>query len=164
MLAGHDSTAMSLSWLLYDLARNPGDQKRVREEVLAVKAQSSTPDYLTTNDFEAMTFTNAVIKASNDMAFFLSFSYIMLQETLRLHPIAFMLPRVADQDDVIPLATPVTGQNGEQISQIPIKKGQNILMAVYTYNRCAFLPIEYKAMTPNYFLKFRISHVRPTPY
>ncbi|KAF8900292.1 cytochrome P450 [Gymnopilus junonius] len=118
MLAGHDSTAMSLSWLLYDLARNPEDQKRVREEVLAMKAQSPTPDCLGVNDFEAMTFTNAVIK-----------------ETLRLHPIAFMLPRIANQDDIIPLASPITTKSGERISEIPIREGQSIYMAVYTYNR-----------------------------
>jgi cytochrome P450 len=62
MLAGHDSTAMSLSWLLYDLARNPEDQKRVREEVAHVKAQSANPDCLGVADFDGMTYTNAVIR------------------------------------------------------------------------------------------------------
>ena len=62
MLAGHDSTAMSLSWLLYDLARHPEDQKRVREEVARVKAQSVTPDCLGIADFDGMTYTNAVIR------------------------------------------------------------------------------------------------------
>jgi cytochrome P450 len=62
MLAGHDSTAMSLSWLLYDLARNPEDQKRVREEVARVKVQSANPDCLSVADFDGMTYTNAVIR------------------------------------------------------------------------------------------------------
>ncbi|KAF8959165.1 cytochrome P450 [Flammula alnicola] len=118
MLAGHDSTAMSLSWLLYDLSLNPEDQKRVREEIVSVKSQSDTPDCLGIVDFEAMTYTNAVIR-----------------ETLRLHPIAFMLPRMAAEDDVIPLATPITTKTGERLSEIPIKKGQSIYMAIYTYNR-----------------------------
>ncbi|KIM36515.1 hypothetical protein M413DRAFT_449068 [Hebeloma cylindrosporum] len=118
MLAGHESTAMSLSWLLYDLARNPEDQKRVRQEVSRVKAQSANPDCLSDMDFDGMTYTNAVIR-----------------ETLRLHPIAFMLPRVAATDDVIPLATPITTKTGERISKIPIKKGQNLYLAVYAYNR-----------------------------
>ena len=64
MLAGHDSTAMSLSWLLYDLARNPEDQKRVREEVARIKAQSANPDCLGVVDFDSMTYTNAVIRVS----------------------------------------------------------------------------------------------------
>ena len=62
MLAGHDSTAMSLSWLFYDLARNPEDQKRVREEVTRVRAHSSDPDCLGVVDFDSMTYTNAVIR------------------------------------------------------------------------------------------------------
>ena len=62
MLAGHDSTAMSLSWLLYDLALHPDDQIRVREEIRSVKSQGLTPDCLGVADFEAMTYTNAVIR------------------------------------------------------------------------------------------------------
>lgn len=62
MLAGHDSTAMSLSWLLYDLALHPDDQIRVREEIRNVKSQSLTPDCLGVVDFESMTYTNAVIR------------------------------------------------------------------------------------------------------
>ncbi|KJA15630.1 hypothetical protein HYPSUDRAFT_194030 [Hypholoma sublateritium FD-334 SS-4] len=118
MLAGHDSTAMSLSWLLYDLALHPDDQIRVREEIRTIKSQSLTPDCLGVVDFESMTYTNAVIR-----------------ETLRLHPIAFMLPRIAAEDDVIPLANPITTKTGKIMHEIPIKKGQSIYMAVYTYNR-----------------------------
>lgn len=46
-----------------------------------------------------------------------------------------MLPRVAAEDDVIPLANPITSTTGQIITEIPIKKGQNIYMAIYTYNR-----------------------------
>jgi hypothetical protein len=50
-----------------------------------------------------------------------------------------MLPRMAAVDDVIPLATPIMTKTGERISKIPIKKGQNLYLAVYTYNRFIFL-------------------------
>jgi hypothetical protein len=49
-----------------------------------------------------------------------------------------MLPRVAAVDDVIPLATPITTKTGERISEIPIKEGQRLYLAVYTYNRLVF--------------------------
>jgi Cytochrome P450 len=62
MLAGHDSTASSLSWLFLDLARNPEDQQRIREEIAAIRERSLTPEALSIADFDAMTFTNAVIK------------------------------------------------------------------------------------------------------
>lgn len=62
MLAGHDSTASSLSWLFLDLARNLVDQQRIREEITAIRAQSQTPDELSVTDLDAMTYTNAVIK------------------------------------------------------------------------------------------------------
>ena len=55
-----------------------------------------------------------------------------------MHPIAFMLPRMAREDDVIPLATPITTTTGELINEIPIKKGQHLYLAIYTYNRYAF--------------------------
>lgn len=46
-----------------------------------------------------------------------------------------MLPRIAAEDDVIPLANPIIAKTGKIMNEIPIKKGQNIYMAVYTYNR-----------------------------
>ena len=47
-----------------------------------------------------------------------------LQETLRYHPIALGLPRIALKDDVIPLAYPISSTTGETIREIPIKAGQ----------------------------------------
>ena len=63
MLAGHDSTASSLSWLFFDLAKNPEDQRKIREEIATIRSQSQTPDALSVSDLDAMTYTNAVIKA-----------------------------------------------------------------------------------------------------
>ena len=62
MLAGHDSTASSLSWLFLDLARHPKDQQRIREEIASIREKSLTPEALSASDLDAMTFTNAVIK------------------------------------------------------------------------------------------------------
>lgn len=64
MLAGHDSTSVSLSWLLHDLAQHPEDQDRVRQEVRAVRSRAANPDCLGVVDLEAITYANAVIRVS----------------------------------------------------------------------------------------------------
>ena len=42
---------------------------------------------------------------------------------------------MAGQDDVLPLAFPITTVTGEQISSVPIKKGQTIDISICGYNR-----------------------------
>lgn len=54
---------------------------------------------------------------------------------MRLHPIVWGLIRTAGRDDVIPLAYPITTKFGEQISAIPVSKGQNINISICAYNR-----------------------------
>ncbi|KIP01271.1 hypothetical protein PHLGIDRAFT_123499 [Phlebiopsis gigantea 11061_1 CR5-6] len=68
MLAGHETAANTLAWLLWELARHPACQDRLRAEIAGRRREA------------------------------------VLEETLRYHPIAFHIFRVADQDDVIPLA------------------------------------------------------------
>ena len=54
---------------------------------------------------------------------------------MRLHPIVWILRRVAGRDDMIPLAFPITTKSGEQISSVPIKKGTPIDIHIDAYNR-----------------------------
>ncbi|KAG1747117.1 cytochrome P450 [Suillus paluster] len=120
LVAGHDTTASSLTWLLYELSKHPEDQQRIREEIKAARATAEArgDDDLLPNDFNNMTFTNAVIK-----------------EGLRMHPIVPTLLREADSDDVIPLAQPIETKSGKIINEIPISKGQGISASICTYNR-----------------------------
>lgn len=64
MLAGHETTASSLTWLLYELANHPEDQMLIREEINAarVKLRERGDEDFTNADLEAMVFTNAAIK------------------------------------------------------------------------------------------------------
>ena len=57
------------------------------------------------------------------------------QETLRFHPIAYHLHRVAAKDDVIPLSDPVSGVDGSVVSEVPISAGQPIIISICGYNR-----------------------------
>ncbi|KAK0232608.1 cytochrome P450 [Armillaria fumosa] len=76
LLAGHETTATNLSWLLYELAAHPEHQSKIREEV-----KHSYHD-----DYDSLPFLNAVIK-----------------ESLRLHPIVHTPTRTAPHDDILPL-------------------------------------------------------------
>ena len=62
-------------------------------------------------------------------------SYLSVQESMRLHPIVWVLGRVATRDDMIPLAFPITTTSGEQVSSIPVKKGTAIDIAIHVYQR-----------------------------
>ncbi|PBK86305.1 cytochrome P450 [Armillaria gallica] len=115
ILAGRDTTAGTIAWLLYDLSRHPEVQTKVREEISI--ARSKAPGALTWDDYDAMAWLNAVIK-----------------EVLRYHPLVYSLLREASQDDVLPLAEPIITSDGQSCSEIPISKGQVIYASVYTYN------------------------------
>lgn len=120
LVAGHDTTASSLTWLLYELSKHPEDQQRIRNEIKTARANAEAhgDDDLLPSDFNNMNFTNAVIK-----------------EGLRLHPIVPALFREADSDDVIPLSQPTETRSGKIINEIPISKGQGITASICTYNR-----------------------------
>ncbi|PBK86225.1 cytochrome P450 [Armillaria gallica] len=129
IIAGHETTAGTIAWLLYELSRHPDVQMTVREEIAIAK--SNAPGVLTWDDYDAMVWLNAVIK-----------------EVLRYHPLLHGLRREASQDDVLPLAEPIITSAGELCSEIPISKGQVIFASVLPsvwgddaaeWNPCRFL-------------------------
>ncbi|KAK0445854.1 cytochrome P450 [Armillaria borealis] len=116
VIAGHDTTANTMAWLLYELSLHPEDQAKIREEIAQTKLNA--PEALTSNDYDSMVWLNACIK-----------------EALRLHPLLYVLYRESAQDDVLPLAEPITTSDGKLCLQIPVSKGQVVMASVYTYNR-----------------------------
>ncbi|KAG0695495.1 cytochrome P450 [Suillus ampliporus] len=120
LVAGHDTTSSTLTWMLYELSKHPEDQRRIRDEIKAARANAEARGDadLLPSDLSNMAFTNAVIK-----------------EALRIHPIVPTLIREADSDDVIPLAQPIETKSGKIIHEIPISKGQGITASICTYNR-----------------------------
>ncbi|KAF8162463.1 cytochrome P450 [Mycena galopus ATCC 62051] len=85
-MVGHETTAGSLAFILWELARQPAIQDRLRTEVL-----SSGRD-LSYDRIQKLEFLDAVIK-----------------EGLRLHPPSPQTERVALQDDTIPLSNSLPG-------------------------------------------------------
>ncbi len=109
-----------MTWMLYELARHPEYQSKMREEVRAIRArvaERGDSDF-SVSDLDAMPHVLAAMK-----------------EVLRLHPIVYGLIREASRDDVLPLSTPVTTTTGEVVDEIPIPKGTTCQISVWAYNR-----------------------------
>ncbi|KAF7430178.1 hypothetical protein PC9H_005878 [Pleurotus ostreatus] len=116
ILAGHDTTAASIAWILYELAKRPEEQAKVWEEIAHVR--SLNHGELTPADYDSMPFLNAIIK-----------------EGLRYHAISPLLYRNSGVDDVIPLSQPITSSSGDVITEVPVRKGQRIIFCIGSYNR-----------------------------
>lgn len=108
------------------MARHPDWQKRVRDEVRAVRSKLAHRGDagFTLADLESMSVMHATLK-----------------EAMRLHAILPSLERKAGQDDVIPLANPIMTKSGQSISSVPVRKGQQIHICMASYNRCVCPPL-----------------------
>ncbi|THH17464.1 hypothetical protein EW146_g3349 [Bondarzewia mesenterica] len=120
LFAGHETTACTLTWLVYELAHHPEHQTRVREEVNAKRSKitSNGQKDFTATDLENLPFTNAVIK-----------------EALRYHPISPWVTRESIIDDVVPLSEPIMSTSGKMISEVKVTPGQPVLVSTCAYNR-----------------------------
>ncbi|KAJ7194666.1 cytochrome P450 [Mycena pura] len=112
LLAGQDTSANALAWCLYELAKDGDYQQKLRAEIQMSRGSARGMDY------DSMPLLNALLK-----------------ETLRVYPAAAYMDRVASEDSVIPLAYEITTTAGERISQLPVKKGQHIAVAIASYQK-----------------------------
>ena len=84
LVAGYDTTGVTLSWICYELAKNPDLQRRLQEEVDTAyeAAGGKTPDY---NHIQGFTFLDQLI-----------------QESLRLHTVISIQRVVTSPEYTIP--------------------------------------------------------------
>lgn len=61
LLAGHDTSANTLTWFFWELAKHPESQQEIREEIAAVRARISARDFSMT-DLEGMSTMLAGLK------------------------------------------------------------------------------------------------------
>jgi len=114
ILAGHETTAITLFWSLYLLALDPPTQEEVAAEARRA-AGGPAPD------LEQLPLTRAVI-----------------DETLRLYPPAFLIARAAIASDTL--------------AGLPVKKGDNILIAPWLLHRHEKLWREPLSFLPRRFM------------
>ncbi|KAJ2927086.1 hypothetical protein H1R20_g10025, partial [Candolleomyces eurysporus] len=113
LAAGHETTSTSTTWALFAIAKAPEVQAKLRDELLTVSSDNVSMDEL-----NALPYLDAVVR-----------------ETLRIHAPVPSTLRVAVEDDVLPLTTPVTDRNGKVYESIPIRKGQTLFIPVIPINR-----------------------------
>ncbi|KIN94393.1 hypothetical protein M404DRAFT_1008378 [Pisolithus tinctorius Marx 270] len=113
IIAGYETTSVSLTWALLELARNSDIQTKLRTELLAL-GSDPTYDQLTNN----LPYLDAVV-----------------HETLRLHPPLGEFLRQATEDDVIPLSEPVRTKSGRAVNSISVTHGTQIGISAACINR-----------------------------
>ncbi|CAK5271744.1 unnamed protein product [Mycena citricolor] len=113
IFSGQETTASTLTFSLWELARNPELQAELRDEIVSKADIDPDPSVL-----ENMPLLNAFIK-----------------EALRLYPAEASTDRTATVDTVLPMSQPIRTPSGEVISEIRIRKGQLVTAAIGSYQR-----------------------------
>ncbi|KAJ6492127.1 cytochrome P450 [Mycena sanguinolenta] len=109
LVAGHETTANTLAFGLLELARNPEFQKKLREEL------SNRQGNIV---YDSLPLLNAFVK-----------------EVLRVYPAGACRERVALRDDIIPLSEGIVTTAGQHLTQIPIRKGDQVVLGLASYQR-----------------------------
>ena len=105
-----DTTCNTLTFALYEIARNADIQGRLYAEVAEVLAQFSDTDTMEYYLHEHMPYLQAVVK-----------------ETLRLQAVVAHGVFKAGKDNVIPLSKPINTVTGETTNSVAIQKGQHVV-------------------------------------
>ncbi|KAJ7659587.1 cytochrome P450 [Mycena polygramma] len=111
LIAGQDTTANTVAFGLLELAKAPQLQDQLRTEIMSSSRAGGIA-------YDSMPLLNAFIK-----------------ECLRMYPTEAITERSAAQDTVIPLSARITTVTGESLAQIPVRKGQVLMLALASYQR-----------------------------
>ncbi|KZT61472.1 cytochrome P450 [Calocera cornea HHB12733] len=111
--AGHESTAVTLSWTLLKLGENPEMQNKLREELALVPEDTPSMDIL-----NELPYLDMVIK-----------------ESLRLCPPVPYTTRTALHDDTLPLIHPVMDKYGKVHESINIRAGDFVGIQIKAMNK-----------------------------
>ncbi|KAI9066011.1 cytochrome-450 hydroxylase [Trametes sanguinea] len=127
LFAGSDTSSLTMTWLLYLLAKYPDVQDRLRAELLAI-APTAPLDSLTEDEIASL--YTAIAE--------LPYLEKVVKETLRLIPPVHSSIRVATQDDIIPTSTPVelrgAGGKVEKVGSFVMPKGACVHVPIEAFN------------------------------
>ncbi|CAE6445095.1 Cytochrome P450 86A7 [Arabidopsis thaliana] [Rhizoctonia solani] len=114
VFAGYDTTSVAMQWALWELARYPAVQARLRTELGPLA--STLKDFVLNGNTETGTkYADLTGEMKDFVAQIDAVPYLenFVREALRLHPSAHGSIRVAMKDDIIPVSLPVRDENGE---------------------------------------------------
>ncbi|EIW76504.1 cytochrome P450 [Coniophora puteana RWD-64-598 SS2] len=117
IIAGYETTSISMTWALIELAQRPDIQTKLRDELSAF-GSDPTYDQFTSG----LLYLDAVVN-----------------EILRLHPPLSELSRQAAEADIIPLSTPTRTASGGLTSFVGVHKGTRMLIPIRAINRLTSL-------------------------
>ncbi|KAG2137925.1 cytochrome P450 [Suillus clintonianus] len=112
LVAGFETTSISMTWALVELAQNPDMQTKLRDECLEFGA---TPTY-------------------DDLAGKLPYLDAIVNEVLRFHAPVKEIPASAIQEDVIPLSKPLRTADGNYTDSVCIPKGTVVMIPPVALN------------------------------
>ncbi|CAK5269029.1 unnamed protein product [Mycena citricolor] len=110
--AGHETTSTALSWALHALSQHPDVHDKLRQELLSLPTDHPTMDEL------------------NALPFLENF----IRESMRLYAPVVFNQRMANRDDVLPLAKPYVDRQGVSHDTLPIRKGQVFTVPILAIN------------------------------
>ncbi|KIK76150.1 hypothetical protein PAXRUDRAFT_835441 [Paxillus rubicundulus Ve08.2h10] len=114
LLAGYETTSISLTWALMELCRDQEAQTTLREELSQLHGDP-TWDQVT----NGLPYLDAVV-----------------HETLRLHAPITETTRIATEDDVVPLSDPVfTASSPHPVTHLSIPSGTIVSVPIASINR-----------------------------
>ncbi|XP_006462836.1 hypothetical protein AGABI2DRAFT_207479 [Agaricus bisporus var. bisporus H97] len=114
VFAGMDTTSSALSRILQLLATHPHVQEKLREEI----KESQINGQLNYDHLVNLPYLDAICR-----------------ETLRVYPpVNMSFLRTARKDMILPLANPVTGADGREISEVLVPKGTNVIASAFGSN------------------------------
>ncbi|TBU29145.1 cytochrome P450 [Dichomitus squalens] len=116
ILAGYETTSISLTWALIELSRKPEMQERLREELRA-EFPNSDPTWEQLTNGAGLHYLDAVV-----------------HEILRLHAPLNITSRVAAKDDIIPLSAPLRIPTGELVDRVAVTAGQGVIVPIGCMN------------------------------
>ncbi|THV07127.1 cytochrome P450 [Dendrothele bispora CBS 962.96] len=118
LFAATDTSSSAILRILFLLAEHPDIQTHVRQEIFEAKSQSGVNNNIPYEKLLSLPWLDAVYR-----------------ETLRLHPPASYVDRVALEDTVLPLAFPFMGYDGKKINEVNIAKGTALTVSIVGVNR-----------------------------
>ncbi|KAF4620578.1 hypothetical protein D9613_000279 [Agrocybe pediades] len=113
IMSGSETTSQTMSYALWELAKNPEVQAKLRREIMLFHVDLSYDDIQ-----DRMPYLDAICK-----------------EVLRLHPAAPYMERVSTKDDKLPLRFPITLKDGTKVNEVHIPAGQTVIIPIYSIGR-----------------------------